>query len=161
MCSRKPNTSFHPTCLTPLTCRSCVRVTFRCVKADNALAMILLVFKDGSSTQFCSFEAANIAKLLQVRSLLFCITLSPARAAALYAVAAPRRVSSQETKGGNAGAVRNIAAVGSIRNPCPQRVQLQHVGDRLAPMLPCISRGVLYSGRRRVRRNDVCDATFL
>ena len=47
---------------------SCVRVTFRCVKADNSLAMLLIVFKDGSSTQFCSFEAANIAKSLQVRS---------------------------------------------------------------------------------------------
>lgn len=28
--------------------------------------MLLLVFKDGTSTQFCSFEAENIAKLLQV-----------------------------------------------------------------------------------------------
>lgn len=55
--------------------RSCVRVTFRCVKADNALAMILLVFKDGSSTQFCSFEAANIAKLLQVHCPLVVATL--------------------------------------------------------------------------------------
>ncbi len=45
---------------------SCVRATFRCVKAQNELAMLLLVFKDGSSTQFCSFEAENIAKLLQV-----------------------------------------------------------------------------------------------
>ncbi len=38
------------------------------MKADNALAMLLIVFKDGSTTQFCSFEAASIAKLLQVRA---------------------------------------------------------------------------------------------
>jgi hypothetical protein len=37
--------------------------------------MILLVFKDGSSTQFCSFEAANIAKLLQVHCPLVVATL--------------------------------------------------------------------------------------
>jgi nicotinamide mononucleotide (NMN) deamidase PncC len=33
--------------------------------------MLLLVFKDGSSTQFCSFEAENIAKLLQVTNPCF------------------------------------------------------------------------------------------
>jgi hypothetical protein len=65
-------TSHHLARLIALTIRSCVRVTFRCVKADNALAMILLVFKDGSSTQFCSFEAANIAKLLQVTTFVLC-----------------------------------------------------------------------------------------
>ena len=78
--------------------------------------MILLVFKDGSSTQFCCFEAENIAKLLQAPPPAK--AFYPATAAACHTtVAAPRGFASQEAEAGVAGAVHDIGAVGGARTP--------------------------------------------
>jgi hypothetical protein len=53
--------------------------------------MLLVVFKDGSSTQFCSFEAESIAKLLQARLLLFSYFVYSVRSPSLHLVTPPQR----------------------------------------------------------------------
>ena len=111
---------------------SCVRVTFRCVKADNSLAMLLIVFKDGSSTQFCSFEAANIAKLLQVRSSRRAVTRSTLPA---HTTAAPCRRSSQQAARGVSNAVLDFPTIGRALHSCLQWFQSQDVGNHMAAVL--------------------------
>ena len=126
---------------------SCVRVTFRCVKADNALAMLLIVFKDGSSTQFCSFEAANIAKLLQVRSPRVAVAVTRSALPA-HPAAAPCRCSSQQAARGLSNAVLHFPRIGSPLHTCLQWFQSQDMGDHMAAVLLRFRRRVYFHRRR-------------